>query len=277
MEEGLVTLPHGERYAWWSKHATSDVVVVMLHGACARGDQFADLLAGLAPHCSVATYDRVGCGKSPKPTEWDQYASERLVDEAVAFCKLFGGKRTVLVGHSYGTLLAFQVHQRLKEDTSVHVERLVLLGSALSAASRAAMAVFYLPEFLLSRMQPAMTDGFIAAAFHPSAPSELVERERGFANANPMGMCKAFYRQLRWELQEAAAGGERVPVLLVHGREDGLTPLSGAEALESYLKETGWQSRLVTVDEASHQVTQEKPGEVVHVVKSEILGTETEG
>mmetsp|Transcript_17483 Transcript_17483/g.40118 ORF Transcript_17483/g.40118 Transcript_17483/m.40118 type:complete len:277 (+) Transcript_17483:15-845(+) len=274
MEEGLVTLPQGDRYAWWSKHPTSEIAVVMLHGACARGDQFSDLLSGLQPHCSVATYDRVGCGKSPKPTDWHEYASERMVDEAVSFCKMFGGKRTVLIGHSYGALLAFQVHQRLKEDAAVRVERLVLIGSALNAASGAAMAVFYLPEFLLARMQPAMTDGFIAGAFHPSASPELVERERGLANANPMGMCKAFYRQLRWALQQAAAGGEKVPVLLIHGRADGLTPLSQAEALEAHLTETGWQPQLVCVEEASHQVMQEKPAKVVDLVLGEVLGNE---
>ena len=56
----------------------------------------------------------------------------------------------------------------------------------------------YMPMFMLNRMQPSLSEGFVNAAFHPSTSDKMKDSALDHSNSNDMAMCKAFYRQQKY-------------------------------------------------------------------------------
>jgi pimeloyl-ACP methyl ester carboxylesterase len=82
----------------------------------------------LAADHRVITYDSRGSGHSDRPTDPVAYESGLLLADALAVLDSAGAERSVLVGNSYGGVLAYQL-------AAVHPERvdgIVLLGATLN-------------------------------------------------------------------------------------------------------------------------------------------------
>ncbi|HJV25608.1 MAG TPA: alpha/beta hydrolase [Aromatoleum sp.] len=85
----------------------SGAPVLLLHGNGTRAEDFAGcgLLDRLAAHYRVIAFDRPGFGFSTRPRSrvWTPAAQARLLDRA---CEMLGAERPIVVGHSFGTLVA---------------------------------------------------------------------------------------------------------------------------------------------------------------------------
>jgi pimeloyl-ACP methyl ester carboxylesterase len=103
----------------------SGPVIVLLHGNALRLEDFvaAGMIDRLAKHHRVIAFDRPGFGHSDRPRMqlWTPDAQAELLQKAL---KRLGVSSAVIVGHSWGTLVAIAL--TLREQTAVR--RLVLIS-----------------------------------------------------------------------------------------------------------------------------------------------------
>ena len=103
--------------------------VVCLHGVRNHGVHFAPLAAALSGYHVLAP-DLLGHGNSPWEPPWDIGAHVDAVVETV------GARESVLIGHSFGGRLAFEIAARAPKL----VPRLVLLDPAILLPGHVALA-----------------------------------------------------------------------------------------------------------------------------------------
>jgi lipase len=103
--------------------------VVCLHGVTSHGRHFARLAAALGPSFHVLAPDLLGHGDSQREPPWSLEAHLDAVVETV------GSQPAVLVGHSFGGRLAFELAARAPKL----VPRLVLLDPVVALAPEIAL------------------------------------------------------------------------------------------------------------------------------------------
>ena len=107
--------------------------IVLLHGNTLRLEDFvaSGLIERLARHYRVLAFDRPGFGYSERPRNrlWTAAAQAALLREALL---QLGVERPIVLGHSWGTLVALE----LALISSVDVRRLVLISGYYFATPR---------------------------------------------------------------------------------------------------------------------------------------------
>lgn len=101
--------------------------VITLHGGPAAGETYMRPYVGLAADRQVVTYDQSGCGKSARPEDLSVYTLDRYVAELDALRAHLGFDKVVLLGHSWGGMLAPAYAAAHPE----HVAGLVLAGTGV--------------------------------------------------------------------------------------------------------------------------------------------------
>jgi lipase len=141
--------------------------VVCLHGVTSHGRHFAKLADAL-PRFHVLAPDLLGHGSSPYEPPWD------IATHVDAVAATVGSEPAVLVGHSFGGRLAFELAARAPKLVS----RLVLLDPAIQVLPH--VALFAAENARKERSYVSFAEG-IDRRFEESqlqrAPRELVEEE----------------------------------------------------------------------------------------------------
>lgn len=159
----------------YAEHGTADPPVVLLHGDGSMIEDFATsgLMERLAARHRVVAFDRPGYGHSERPRDrvWTPQAQAALLAEA--FLRL-GIDRPIVVGHSWGTLVALA----MAFDRPQGVRGLVLVSGYYYPVPRPAAALAALPavpvlgDALRYTVAPVLsallTPSLIAAAFNPA-------------------------------------------------------------------------------------------------------------
>lgn len=237
--------------------AASGTTVFLIHGAGGRAEQWRMVWPGLleAGHRVVA-FDALGHGGSPAPRTWHAYSGGEWVADVCALLAREGSATNVLVAHSYGCLVVLGA---LLE--AAPVDRVVLLAPPAPDAMRRAPWFAYLPVPLLERMRPQLSAGFRAAAWGSDAPPALVDDETAISDTNSLYVFKALWRQ--WlQLDAAAMRGVTVPVHLLAGEADLLTPPAGARRLVALLP----LAQLSVLPGCGHQIPLERPASVLETI-----------
>lgn len=138
--------------------------VVCLHGVRNHGLHFAPLAARL-PACHVLAPDLLGHGDSPWEPPWD------IAAHCDAIVETLGARETVLVGHSFGGRLAFELAARAPKL----VPKLVLLDPAILLPGHVALAAAERsrPDAAYVSFDELIDRRFDESALH-RAPRELV-------------------------------------------------------------------------------------------------------
>jgi pimeloyl-ACP methyl ester carboxylesterase len=234
--------------------AGSGPVVVLLHGLGGSSANWAFNVPALAQKFRVVVPDQVGFGRSDKPLV--NYRVATYVDFLDKFLSELKVERAALVGNSMGGWVA--AAYALKYPSKV--ERLVLVDAAGFAPPK---------EFDLSTL----------SGLNPSTRDEM-KRLAGMVFFNPLLKTDAAVDMLLAQRMSAGDGytiqrlvesihrgddmldgklsAVRQPVLLVWGREDGLTPL--AREGERFRREIP-QAQLVVFDGCGHVPQVEKAAE----------------
>ena len=213
--------------------------LVLVHGLGSSALDFVFLMPGLAKGHRVFALDLLGYGASDRPDV--DYSVTLQTGILRQFLDGQGLARVDLAGLSMGGWIAL----RFAAQSPERVRRLVLLDSA---------GMKFTPTFDLRLLSPhTMADMQAMEKLltpHPERAPEFIMRD--------------FLRQLReedWVIQRTLAnmitgrefmdgklGGVTMPVLIVWGKQDVLTPLSTAEALHREMP----QSVLVVLDGCGH-------------------------
>jgi proline iminopeptidase len=122
--------------------------LLTLHGGPGSSHNYLLPLQALADERPVIFYDQLGCGRADAPEDDSVYSIQRSVDEVDAVRAALGLDRVVLLGHSWGALLAVEY---LCQGRGRGVDRLILSGAMASIPQ--VMAGF-------DRLFAAMPDGW---------------------------------------------------------------------------------------------------------------------
>ncbi|MBJ9975077.1 alpha/beta fold hydrolase [Pseudomonas sp. S75] len=235
--------------------AGGDSVVFFGHGGGGNKDQWRELWRELGRRgYSLVAWDLLGHGASDRPNDPRAYAWNELVADELEVLRRFGGQRNVIVAHSFGTGLALSA---LLAGPAVKIEAALLLGSQLHRPLKR-KGLLNLPVWVLEFFRPRLARGFRQAAWHPKADPALVAYEDGLAQGNSLRVFKALVAHARWPDSVALTRLE-VPIAVVAGDRDGLTPAQGGEELARQLP----QATFRVLENCGHQLMLEKPGEVL--------------
>jgi pimeloyl-ACP methyl ester carboxylesterase len=236
-------------------HEPNRPLVVLVHGAGLDHTVWALQSRWLAFHgFNVVAVDLPSHGHTPGTCLTDIGAMADWIGAVVTSLDLGAA---CLIGHSMGALVALETAARFSKQ----VASLTLIGAA------AAMPVH--PD-LLAQAQANHHDaidmvnlwGFGAAAGLGGSASpglwmtgvgeRLLERGKPGVLYTDLAACNAYQGAL------AAAQSLEIPVLLVSGSADVMTPLRGARALAEACR----QARVVVVEGAGHMLMSERPYDV---------------
>lgn len=233
----------------------SGATVFLMHGAGGRFAQWRFVAPALrAAGHRVAGFDALGHGESPAPRDWPAHAVHEWVADLRALIAREGGARNWLVGHSLGTWVVLQA---LLEGLP-NAERAFLLAPPGPGALPRPSWLTYLPVPLLERFRPRLSAGFRAAAWAAEADPALVEEESALSDRNSLYVFKAMWRQ-PMALDAGALRGLGLPIKVLAGAADRLTPVAGARALAALLP----GATLTELTQCGHQIPLEAPRAVV--------------
>jgi pimeloyl-ACP methyl ester carboxylesterase len=229
--------------------------VVLVHGLGGFAESWRYTMAALAPRASVYALDLPGFGRSAKPH--GPFRLAYFAEAVHGFLDAMGLGQVSLVGHSLGSAVA--VTYALTHP--VRVERLALVGGLVpgfpyefSLPARIAALPVVGEALALCRLRSAYKAS-IARCFATAMPDEVdflveshyAERTDAAGRACFLGTL----RHLRADMGERRDAYRRalatldLPVLLIHGRQDGVVPASHCAAVAAGLRRAGvrWVER----------------------------------
>lgn len=128
IREGFIQVPGGKV---WYRIVGADkpgIPLLTLHGGPGMPSYYLSPLAELANDRPVIFFDQLGCGRSDHPDDPTLWTIPRFVQEVQAVRAALGYKEVHLLGHSWGTLLAFEYLLTKPEG----VKSVIMSGPAIS-------------------------------------------------------------------------------------------------------------------------------------------------
>jgi len=126
--EGYAAVPGG-RIFWRKFGSGGKTPLLTLHGGPGSSHNYLLPLQALADERPVIFYDQLGCGRADAPEDESVYSIQRSVGEVDAVRAALGLDRVLLLGHSWGALLAVEY---LCQGRGRGVDRLILSGAMAS-------------------------------------------------------------------------------------------------------------------------------------------------
>ncbi len=237
--------------------ADSDTTIFLCHGAGGNRQQWRQQWQDLQRrgHRLVA-WDLLGHGKSARPKRAEAYTGRELVEDYQALLDSHGSARNILVAHSYGARLTLALLLQLESRGQLQrVERCLLLGAQAPGATFAS-GLLRLPVWLLTLLRPKLEKGFRQLAWHAGADPALIDREERVARGNSLRVFKALTTQLAI-IDPQHLARLHLPISLLAGDSDGLTPAEGARQLAALLPD----AELRVFERCGHQIMLERAAE----------------
>lgn len=246
-----------------------DRVLVLLHGFGASGYSFSRLIPELSKHFRVYAIDLKGFGKSPKPKNsgYSVYDQAVLVDR---FLKEHDLRNIILIGHSYGGGVALslvlmdpkRVEKMVLIDSACYDQRLPKLIRWLQIPLVGKIGFFIIPSSL------EVKESYRYAFYDDSKIPEDIVKE--YTKNLYLPNAKSVYFKTTKELIpedidkiSKKYATIKIPTLLIWGENDIVIPKDKAYRLHKDLK----NSKLVIIPKCGHIPHEEKPKEVLKVLK----------
>jgi abhydrolase domain-containing protein 8 len=274
LQSTLRTVRRGRRLATTIRPGgpDSDLAVLFIHGSGGRKAQWAPLWTAMEKHAATPTliaWDAPGHGDSPVMRKPGAYTTEAWVEDALALISAHApGRRLLVAGHSYGTVVALSLMLRLLDGPGMATPVGAALYGPPPPGFRPAGPIVELPLRTLNRMRPALERGFRELAWGPDADPALIDAEELRARGNRLFMMQRLMREAQAP-DPAALARLALPIRLVAGADDKLTPPEGAEALSRLLP----QASVDVLPRCGHQIMLEKPAEALAALQALLAGS----
>lgn len=187
----------------------------------------------LVQHFTVLAYDHRGLGRSRVADPAHQPTMADFAHDALRLCDHVGWKRLLLLGVSFGGMVA----QEIALSGGARIRRLVLACTSPGGAGRASAPlheVYRLPATERAERLASYTD--IRTATDALRREQLIRFITVAAESDDLSAAPGLRKQLEarrhhdtWDRLPSL----RVPTLVAAGRHDGIAPLANAEALAS--------------------------------------------
>ena len=231
----------------------SGPLVLLSHGTMMDRTMFADQLTGLGDAYRVVAFDhRARTAHSVGP-----YTLDDLADDCVELLDSLGAERCVLGGMSMGGFMALRFALRHQE----RLDGLVLIDTLASAPVSPHQGLFgslagggALPEEVVE-WHAGIVFGETTKRARPEFVTHWQERWRGLTGD------AVYWESHSWLRREDVAprlGEIAVPTLVIHGEEDGILPMSGAQEMAEGVR----HGRLARISGAGHTANAEQPAAV---------------
>ena len=261
----------GDRFSYMEAGPARAEPLVLLHGVGANSMHWRFQLAGLSDRYRVIAWNAPGYLLSDNlvaetPTGRD-YA-EALAD----FLQAVGVRQAYLLGNSFGSRVA----QCFAWFYPERVRRMVLTGTAIGQPG---LPVEDRAAALVARQAQVAAGGYgfgerVAALLGTQASPETAALVQSVLRAtNPAGFLQAVRFGLGHTYTPAFASRLSMPVLLIQGDEDRITPLARNAAV---LREALADVRMVVLEGVGHLPEVEAPETVNRLVGRFLAGVEIE-
>ncbi|NQU27575.1 MAG: alpha/beta hydrolase [Candidatus Marinimicrobia bacterium] len=250
----LLEIRPGRRIFIQTIGSDSETMIMLIHGAGGRGEQWHYQIAELQKKYFVVIPDLLGHGNSPVPRTG--YTFSELAADMEAVYSSYQRRRNVVIGHSYGMAFTLWLAGRFKGE----IERAVLIGAAPLRTSSTS-SIWNLPNIVLRLLRPMLSKNFAAGAFHPDTDPEFVKKERASSDKNPMWMMKALFNGMRYDGEKNLANLS-IPIRIINGEADKFTTVALGQKLAKELP----RGEFFEVKQASHLVMMEQPKQVNRLI-----------
>lgn len=252
-------VPVGRARLHVQQHGSGEPLL-LLTGFAISCDVFETVLPLFGQRFAVTTYDHRGAGRSSPARPG--LSMGMLAADAVGVLDALGIDSAHVYGLSMGGMVAQELALRFP-----HRVRSVVLGATTAGGPHAGLPLrellalaAELPGPLTGPLSGARARGLAALLFSPGFRARSPERVRAllpaFARhrARPAGIAAHWWASLYHDTWSRLPRLER-PTLVVHGAEDGLTPLAGARRLAGRIP----GAELAVVPGAGHAYLLEAP------------------
>jgi pimeloyl-ACP methyl ester carboxylesterase len=233
-EIGQSAVANGIRTNYLEDGKESDPTVLLVHGSGPGVTSYANwrlVIPALAENFHVIAPDMVGFGYSDRPEDV-QYGLDTWADQTVGLMDALGIEKAHLVGNSFGGGIGLRIATKHPD----RVDKLVLMGSmGVQFPITEGLDAVWGFDGTLEDMRRVM--GFFA--YNPALTTDELAEVR-FRGATQPGFQESFSSMFpaprqRW-VESMAVGEDEIRaltnrVLIVHGREDKVIPLSNSYKL----------------------------------------------
>ena len=233
--------------------------LIMIHGAESDRFQFTGLREHLGADIRALSYDQRDTGDTVGPE--GRYSLADLADDVVGLIHALGLEKATVLGTSFGGMIAQQVALNHPDV----VDGLILVATTPSSALLAESTA---PLVLLSEDERrlAMVDALLSPAGR-ERDSELATRgRRVLARRTPEQSARRYAVMPEHETVERLRE-VTTRVLLIHGSDDPITPLSGAELMAGLLRD----AQLKVIEGGRHGIGTEFPDVIADHVRNFIF------
>ena len=225
MRLATVRLDTGPRIRYAAQGDDGGAPVVLLHGWPDSGLSYSRVMPLLPERVRSLAPDQRGFGDSERPESG--YRVEDFGEDVASFLDSLGIERASVVGHSFGSFVA----RRFALAHPGRVARLVLIGSALSAANPVTREVQASLAELADPLPLPFVREFQSSTVYRPLPPEFFDRlvEESF-KAPARVWRDVFDHLLRYD-DSAALNRLAVPTLLIRGDHDAIFSKADHDAL----------------------------------------------
>lgn len=231
----------GHRIHYYVSGPVNGSPIVLVHGLGGRSEDFVNLTPFLEKNgYRVYTPDLLGFGQSEEPTD-ASYSIQDQADLVVSFFDAMGLRHTDLGGWSMGGWIA----QKVAVDHPERVTRLILMDSAGLKIPPAWNTNLFTPKTPaeLAQLNALLTP-------HPPAMPKFVAQDILRVSSNYSWVVRRALTSMlsAKDVMDDDLSSLQMPVLLLWGELDRITPLSEGQAIHSLIP----QSHLVVASGCGH-------------------------
>ncbi len=249
-----VQLETGVKLHYAERGKTDGEVIIFLHGYTDSWYSFNVVLSLLSTEYHAYSLTQRGHGDSEKP---DHYGVNDFAADVESFMNKLGIEKATIVGHSMGSFIA----QRVAIDYVDRVTRLVLIGSAPSAANNEGIMQFReIVDTVEDPIDRKFVYEFQSSTLHNPMPNEFLEIVVSESMKVPARVWKEALAGLSKIDHSDQLRQISVPTLIVWGDHDDFFTLEEQETIASRIL----NSTFNLCRETGHGLHWEKPQEFVN-------------